>query len=155
MEVKKGLNNTQRKLLDEVYTKQFKTRRKEIIDGRQQDLRKLEEKALKNFGKDKEIKKFLEVGKQFYELRKKLDKKLEENGVGVSQYVSDIPELKLSYGYANNYQQMPELLEFKEETIRIENSLGDRETEMRSKIWGINLSYEEVEAEIKELLKNL
>jgi hypothetical protein len=155
MEVKKNLNTVQRKMLDEIYTKQFNVREEAINKEREIERQKLEAKVLKDFKKDKDVKKYLEAGKAFYDLRKKLDSKLQENGIGVTEYVSNVPDLKLSYGYSNNYQQVPELLEFNDESYRIKQTLTDRKLEMRAKIYGLNASYEEVEADIKALFKDL
>ena len=155
MEVKKNLNNVQRKMLDEIYSEQFKSIRREVLDKREKEYHLLEAKELKAFAKDKDVKAYLEAGKKFYELRKKLEPKFQENGIGTNEYISNIPELKTSYGYGTGYNRLPALEAHKDETSRLESLFDQRKREMRAKIYGLNATYEEAEAELKELLKDL
>lgn len=155
MEVKKNLNNVQRKMLDEIYTEQFKKRERQIIDERNQGFGPVVEKALKEFAKDKDVKNMLEAGKKFYELQTKLDDKLRKSGVGVEYTLSGVPRLKNGYRYSNEYESLPAIQEYKNETARIEQRLAELKREMRAKIYGVSATYEEVDSEIKELLKGL
>lgn len=155
MEVKKNLNNIQRKMLDEIYSEQFKAIERESEQKRAKEKAKLEEKLLKDFAKNKDVKAYLEAGKKFFELAQKLKPEFEKNGVRSSDYISRPPVLSVEYGYRNDYKVFKELEAFNEETLRIDSTFAQRKREMRAKIYGLNTTYEEAEAEIKELLKDL
>jgi len=155
MEVKKNLNGMQRKMLDEIYTEQFKKREKTILDERERGKSILTDKLLKEFAKDKEVKAYLEAGKKFFELAQKLKPKFDKNGVSTSDYITKVPALSVYCGYRNDYKVFPELNIYSEETIRIEGVLAEKKREMRAKIYGVEASYEEVDKEIKELLKDV
>lgn len=156
MEVKKNLNNVQRKMLDTIYMEQFEKRERVILDERRAGLEKLTEKCLKNFKADKEVKKMLEAGKTFYELSQKLAGKMTDSGVNLDQTVSREPKLTARnryYGYER--KEFPEITSYQDETTRIELRLAEKKKEMRAKIYGVAASYEDVDAEIKELLKDI
>lgn len=155
MEAKKNLNNVQRKMLDEIYSEQFKAIEQATNNQRTKDRQKLEAKLLKDFAKNKDVKAYLEAGKKFFELAQKLKPVFNEKGVNTSDYISKAPELSVNYGWRNEYKTFPELEKFNEETIRIEGLFAQRKREMRAKIYGLNTTYEEAEAEIKELLKDI
>lgn len=156
MEVKKNLNNVQRKMLDTIYLEQFEKRERVIKDERQVGLNKLNEKCLKSFKQDKEVKKMLEAGKTFFELQEKLTPKMDGQGISLTQRMSKAPTLEVRsrfYGYER--KEFPEVTEYQEETTRIELRLAEKKKEMRAKIYGVAASYEEVDGEIKELLKDI
>ena len=156
MEVKKNLNNVQRKMLDTIYLEQFDKRERAILDEREAGLKKLNDKCLKTFKQDKDVKKMLEAGKLFYELHRKLQGKMDEKGVSLNRSVDKEPELSVRtryYGY--DRQEFPEVTEYQDETTRIKLALAEKKKEMRAKIYGVSASYEEVDKEIKELLKDI
>jgi hypothetical protein len=156
MEVKKNLNNVQRKMLDEIYTEQFKKRERTISDERQAGLNQLQQKCLKGFKQDKEVKKMLEVGKAFYELQEKLSPKMDASGISLNRRIGKVPQLEICnryYGY--DRKEFPEVTVYQSETTRIELRLAEKKKEMRAKIYGVSASYEDVDAEIKELLKDI
>lgn len=156
MEVKKNLNNVQRKMLDTIYLEQFEKREKVIKDERQAGLDKLNEKCLKSFKADKEVKKMLEAGKVYFELQEKLTPKMDAQGVSLTQRMSKTPNLEVRsrfYGYER--KEFPEVTAYQEETTRIMLRLSEKKKEMRAMIYGVAASYEEVDKEIKELLKDI
>lgn len=158
MEVKKNLNNVQRKMLDEIYMEQFKKRESAILAERSAGLKQLQSKLLKDLATEKpEIKEMLEAGKTFYELELKLRPELRELNVCVDNYLSNLPELRIGVRYSNggNLGEFPEVEAYHKETRRIELSLAEKKKEMRAKIYGLATTYEEVDEEVKELLKNI
>lgn len=155
MEVKKNLNNVQRKMLDEIYSEQFKAVESAKTNERSKERQKLEAKLLKDFAKNKDVKTYLEAGKKFFELAQKLRSEFDKNGVRTSDYISKPPVLTVEYGYRNDQKVFSELEKFNDETLRLQGVFAQRKREMRAKIYGLNTTYEEAEAEIKELLKDL
>lgn len=155
MEVKKNLNNVQRKMLDEIYSEQFRAIESASEAKRNKERQKLVEKLLKDFSKDKDVKAYLEAGRKFFELAQKLKPQFEKNGVRTSDYISKPPVLSIEYGWRNENKVFKELEDFNEETLRVEGLFAQRKREMRAKIYGLNTTYEEAEAEIKVLLQDL
>lgn len=155
MEVKKNLNQEQRKLLDKMYTEAFDKREKVIMDEREAGLKKVADKCLKEFASLKDVKKMMDASKEFYTLFKKLEKTMDESGVTISGSVYD-HELSIRnryYGY--DRKEFPAVQAYQDETTKLKMQLLEKRTEMRAKIIGINATYEEVETDIKELLKSL
>lgn len=157
MEAKKNLNNIQRKILDEIYTEQFDKREKFILDNREQELGKLQEKNLKVFAADKEIKKMVGAGELYFEMVRKLREKMESKNVTIGETLSTCPKLGVkTYFYGRSEDKdFPEVARHKKETRAIALTLGEKRKEMRAKIYGVSASYEEVDAEIKEILKDV
>lgn len=155
MEAKKDLNNTQRKMLDEIYTEQFKKKEQKILQDRQDGYRKLQAKVLKDETKSKNIKAILDAAEKFTALYKKHSGELEEKGLKIDNmpYRDEAFSLKLADRYDNNTH--PTLLAYKEETYAIEENLAKVKKEMRAKIYGLNTTYEEVDKEIGEILKGI
>lgn len=156
MEVKKNLNNTQRKILDEVYTQQFDTIARQVQSTRASGLADVQTKVVKKLLKDKEIKKMLDAGATFFALSRKLESKLDGEGVHVDNRLNNEPSLVFGRrGWSSVVGTAPEIKEYQTETARIELALAEKKKEMRAKIWGTSVSYEEADAEIKALLKDL
>lgn len=155
MEVKKNLNTIQRKMLDEIYSEQFKKRESLILLERSTGRKKLEAKLLKDLVKTPEVKKMLEAGKTFYELSVKLMAELRDINVSVTNKPSSLPELTIGGYYGGQVGEFPEVEEYEKETRRISMTLSEKKKEMRAKIYGVAASYEDVDAEIKELLKGV
>ena len=59
METKKNLNNTQRKMLDTLYSDQFRIKRAEIMAARDKKLADIRAKETKAFTARKEVKELL------------------------------------------------------------------------------------------------
>ncbi len=156
METKKGLNATQRKMLDEIYTEQFEKRAKVILSERGVGREKLQDKLVKEQLKDKEIKKFIEAGQTFYKMQNdpRFSEKLKTRGLSINTSIHSNPKVSISTSYYNTYE-LPELEKYNERTREIEQQLSEKKKEMRAKIYGVEASYEEVDKEIKALLKDI
>lgn len=153
MEVKKNLNGTQRKMLDEIYSIQFEKRANIIREQRKAGLDKLTTQSLRKFSGNKDIKKLLELGKQYYELSQKLGNDFSDNGVQLTQTLNSVPHIEIrGRYYGSGYGQFPEVEAYSKETQDIELELGEKKREMRAKIYGVAASYEEVDSDIKSLL---
>lgn len=156
MEVKKNLNNQQRKILDSVYTEQFDKVQQAMRDERAKGLAKVQTEVIKRLLKDKDVKKMMDAAATMHQLHRKLQKKLDGEGV----YVDNMPsnETYLKFGrryYFADCGTAPEVEEYEKKTREIELQFAEKKKEMRAKIWGASVTYEEAEAEIKELLKDI
>jgi len=153
MEVKKNLNNTQRKMLDQIYVEQFDKRARMIRESRRAGREKLMVQLLAKESEDEKIQEMLDAGRKFYLLYEELKPKLAVNGVSVDNNLNKIPKLYINqYSRANKYV---DLQDYDDETDKIELSLSEKKKEMRAKIYGVAASYEDVDKEIKELLKDI
>lgn len=157
MEVKKNLNNVQRKMLDEIYTTQFEKRADLIREERAKGLSNVKKELLKKKLTEKDVKKMMEAGKLFYQMADKLAPKLKEVGLSIAGVPTKEPCVEYGYNY---YSSSPsgdfkEITVYNDKTREIELNLGEKKKEMRAKIYGVAASYEEVDQEIKELLKDV
>jgi len=153
MEVKKNLNNVQRKMLDEIYTEQFQKRANLITVDREAGRRLLQTQLLTKEASNKKVKEMLEAGKKFFLLEQELRTELAANGVAVNPTLSRQPELSINQYRSDG--QYKELEDYQKATNAIELALSEKKKEMRAKIYGVAASYEDVDAEIKELLKDI
>lgn len=154
METKKNLNNVQRKMLDEIYTEQFKKKADIILEERRAGYVKLQAALLAKESKNKEVKAMLDAGTKFYELENKLHDQLISNGVTVDYRLSNAPKLSVTSSYRSE-GRYAELEAYQSETYRIEIALGEKKKLMRAKIYGVASSYEEIEKDISEILKDV
>lgn len=156
METKKNLNTIQRKMLDEIYKEQFEKRERVIKQQREDGLADLKKKLLKKVATEKDVKKMLEAGKTFYQMKEQLASTLSEKGISVDGYLSKEPKLEMNGRYySSSAGEMEELTAYRDETTRIEMILAEKKREMRAKIYGVAASYEEVDKDISELLKSV
>lgn len=155
MEVKKNLNNVQRKMLDTIYTEQFDKRAAVMADERKAGLDALTKKCLKTFASRKDVKKMMDAQKAFYESYKKLEKEMDNNGISLSNSVYDHELVIRNRYYGYERKEFPEIVAYQAATTAQELKLAEKKKEMRAKIYGVAASYEEVDQEIKELLKDI
>lgn len=157
MQPKKDLNNVQRKMLDQIYTEQFGKKEQAILATRAKEYDALQIKVLKKESLTPNLKKMLKCGEEYYKLLESNKSYLNENGLYVNDTVSKKPELTLSHSYSYNssYNKHPQLTAHTEETQRISIMLGEKKKEMRARIYGSSVSYDEVEKEITEILKGV
>lgn len=154
MEAKKDLNNQQRKMLDEIYTEQFKKKEQRILEDRREGYQDLHKKVLKKERSSKNVKAVMDAATKFRELVLKHKEEFDEKGLTIDHYYRDDKfDLKISDSYRS--QTHPDLKAYQEETYVIEENLAKVKKEMRARIYGLNTTYEEVDKEIAEILKGL
>lgn len=146
MEQKKNLNNTQRKMLDDLYLSRFNAKRRAVLDERANQSKKLEAAIVV-----KEAKKYRElirIGSKYFQLCKELRLQLENDGLELQSCLSSEPCLRLS-----SYRgQHPDMVEFRKATAVIEESFADKAALLRARIYGVDTSYTEIEADIEKAL---
>ena len=155
METKKNLNNTQRKMLDTLYSDQFRIKRAEIMAARDKKLADIRAKETKAFTARKEVKELLATCEKAEKLYRETSDTLAKAGFsldGIS--FSSYSHVKLS---VTDYRRenSPEVEAHNAETRAINERLNQAENEMRIKIYGSDVSYEDIEKDINDLLKGI
>lgn len=155
MEAKKNLNNTQRKMLDEIYTSQFKKKEQVILKRRDEGMGVLQRAVLKKALTNKQLSPMINSLRKFRELYKTNKEYMDENGFHLTQ-MYDIGNVKLEVNY-KKYGELgnPELNAYHDETERIRDELETKRREMRARIYGLNVTYEEADKEIYALLESI
>lgn len=154
MEPKKDLNNTQRKMLDEVYMEHFDAVAKRILNKRKDEYQKLEEELLKGAQKkySKEISDFNKMCIKMTELSRKI---YEESGFEIQ---ADGYRSEIKYNFVIKFRsesRHPKLQAHEEETDKIRLSLAQKKKEIRSRIYGLDMTYETIDSEIKKEIASL
>lgn len=156
----KNLNNVQRKMLDTIYSKELEGRATEYRNGRE-----VKRKALIQTIKDKAQKKYKPVFNEAAKLAKKLqklEKTLREEGLGLSQSIPT-SRFEINYKgsgysrYSSTYTttKNPLVEKFDEETKDSEAKLNDLKNEIRADIYGLQITYTEIRAELDKKIKAL
>jgi hypothetical protein len=151
METKTNLNNVQRKMLDEVYTAHFQTLAQNILQERNTEYKKLCEKVKEIETKKHKVKldAYLKVCKSMCDL----DESLRKEGLRVFRYSSSKPEqIEIEVNEAYKY---PLLAKHKDETRKIEEELSRKKKEIRARIYGMDMTYEQVEKEIAKEIASI
>ena len=156
METKKNLNNTQRKMLDEIYTEQFKKISDGIIEKLKQEENGLKEKIRNDEYKNKLISDFILSNKETKKKYLKMSVYLKENGMSINniyldrEYQCEHNIVLSTYGNVH-----PRLRKFRDKREKMEIELAQKKKEIRGRIYGMSLSYDEIDSEISKYLKNL
>ena len=164
MEAKKGLNNTQRKILEEIYVDKLKSDLKAVKSKRQSERDAFIKSVIDEELKAASVKR---VKKALDNLVTTLEKDgwyLEERGIkvnGLPGYRDDGDlsrraakiqlELHSSYGERDN----PMIQDYDEETLMVQARYEAANREIRAKIWGLDTSYEEIEKEVQAVLNGI
>ncbi len=146
MEAKKGLNNTQRKVLEEIYVGRIdgekRTYERERRSGRQDFV----EASLEKERNSNPIKSILAADRKRAELLEKNAEYLKEKGI----YFNN--KYKLEIRYNSGYDCSSVVSDYDDETSNTVDRYNKAKQEVRAKIWGLDTSYEEIEAEIDAVL---
>ena len=150
MEPKTSLNNTQRKMLDEVFKERIKKNVNSYRERRQDERQKMANNILETAKKSKEVK---EITKLYKDLKAK-EAALKKQGIKIStSYNSDNLEVKLGDRYDDT---KPPKLELFDETTRLtDEKITEASTEVRARIYGMDTSYEQVDKELLEFFSFL
>lgn len=153
----KTLNNQQRKVLSKLYEKQFAVKKQEIREERNQEFTKLKEK-LNSKLKDKDFQEYVKATETVKRLEKVLKDRYENTEVEFSTAsYSSGPSLSVkthSYDPARNPIN-PELAKFNQETNKVLEKVEVAEQEAQTRIYGLDVTFDEIKKEIDGLLKGL
>lgn len=157
MEVKKNLNNVQRKMLDQIYSEQFEFKRKSIMDAREAGLKELAKEVQKEVSAQPEVAAFLKAYKALQEQFKAIKPTLETEGVQISgRFDANEPEVSEPSTYV--YASRPEnskVAAYNDRTQEISRELNEKKQIIRSAIYGMETDYESVKAEIEAVLSTI
>lgn len=155
MEVKKDLNNTQRKILEEVYINRV-IRAKEDYKQRRKVVRAVFcEELLEAFLKTQKGKSIQKGIENLQAAINNASKEIEETCVELSG-LKNIFEAKIlirSALYERNKNQG--VKEFDRETDRCVQLFDDARDEVRAKVWGMDTSYQDIENEVDALIRGI
>ena len=159
MEAKTGLNNTQRKILEGIYVERLKEKQDTAINARQAQRKQFSKKVVAKALKDPAIRSVKKALENLATVLTKHESKLD--GIGISEfpgyngtYAERAEKMKL-YVRDRYDEKHPELQEFDNETESLRDKYHKAIQEVRVKIWGMNVSYEEMEKEIDKVLASL
>lgn len=155
MEVKRNLNNVQRKMLDQIYTEQFSQKERAILDKRDKGYEVLKAQILESERKSPANKAVLEAGKKFYDLLTKNKGQLATKSLGFTQTIHSLPQLEFSYSYGNNGGIHPKLSAYSDETTRLRTELAHKKQEVRARIYGLATTFDEVKREVEAIIKTI
>ncbi len=151
MDKKVGLNNVQRRMLDEIYTEQFDKVSSTILNRRREGYQALSRKVLKEEADKAPLKTALVKFAEAYKAAKHIEDYLSDNGLRLDNRIYEV-ELEVSTYSGNTH---PKLLKHSEETREIEIDLAKKKKEIRARIYGMDTTYEEVEKEISKEIASI
>ena len=153
MEVKKDLNNTQRKILEEIYIDRVIKAKRDYEQKRVKDRKILCDNLLKNFLKTPSGKAIQKALNSLQLAIKNADEEIEKNKLerrGLNT-AFDVKMVLRSMPY--DYDIHPDIKEFDLETNRRAEILNDIRNEVRAKVWGMDTSYQDIENEVQSLIR--
>jgi hypothetical protein len=155
MEAKKDLNNTQRKMLDQIYSEEFEKKAQAILSKRARNFEALKVKVLGKETISPAIKKLIATGKDYFQQLEACKAEMHEKGLNLSQTIREVPTLSIrDYSYGSDTIH-PELQAFKDETEVISMQIAEKKKEMRASIYGMATSYAEVSKEVTKILNGV
>lgn len=156
MESKQGLNNVQRKMLDEIYTEQFEALAKPILQERAEGLKRLKLEVLKEEMEKKPVKDVLAKLTAARDAYQSASSYLLEHGLRISGYSrSSRDEDQLEFASSYDSVRHPKIAKYEQETRVIEERLATKKKEIRARVYGMDTTYAEVEKEITKELESI
>lgn len=138
-------------MLDEIYSEQFDKIAKPILNDRKKGLDKLQEEVIRKEAKQDPIKKILKLLNEASDLAKENEEYFKDNGLKFNH--SLYQDWKLEFGWSS--ENHPEIEAYCLETREVEQDLINKKKEIRSRIYGMNTTFEQVDAEIKEYIAGI
>ena len=149
MEPKTSLNNTQRKMLDTIFSERIQKKVQAYREKRSLERAKLAKSELEKAEKSKEVKELTKIYKDL----KARKKALKEKGIKVSTSYDGSITVELGGRYDDN---APFAIEaFDAETRKTDEKINESTTTVRARIYGMDTSYDEVDKELKEMFSFL
>lgn len=148
-----GLNNVQRKMLDDIYMEQFDKIEREILEPIKRDFEKLKETVLREEIKKSPIKELYLALEKAHKLYKKNENYLNDNDMAFKEGYGYKKEPVLEFGYG--YVRHPKIVAFHKKAKEKELELANKRKEIRARIYGLNTTYEEVSKEISAYLSSI
>lgn len=150
----KTLNNQQRKVLSKLYEKQFSSKAQELREKRQESFQEVRAK-LNSSIKDKDFQEYAKAYAKVQELESVLKSRYQTGEIefesgGYSRNPS------LSYKTSSyNGSINPKLAKHNEETEKVMEKVEIAAQDAQTRIYGLDVTFEEIKKEIDSLLKGL
>lgn len=153
MNPKTNLNNTQRKMLNQMYQKKLEMKIAEFRRMREDGKEALNEKVIADFVKaNPSAQRMLDAHAEYRERYKELADKLREAGLEVGNlYDGTLTLRRRTHYYGDN--SLPAIAEYDEETNKKEAEMLNLRDEITLKIYGAEVSAKDIEKDINDLLK--
>lgn len=151
MKEKVGLNNVQRKMLDEIYTEQFDKIAGGILSLRTQEYEKLKLTVLRDERKKEPVKSILEHLESAEKLVEKHKNYFDDNGL---RFDNTIHKNDVTISRYDSILH-PKLKAYSDKTREIEIDLAKKRKEIRARVYGLNTTYAEVEKEVSAFIADL
>ena len=142
MEPKTSLNNTQRKMLDTIFSERIQKKVQAYREKRSLERAKLVKSELEKAEKSKEVK---ELTKMYKDIKAR-EKALKEKGIKVSTSYDGSIKVELGGRYDDNASFAIEA--FDAETRKTDEKINESTTGVRARIYGMDTSYEQVDKEL-------
>ena len=155
MDKKTNLNNTQRKMLDEVYMEAFDGVSHNILEKRTEGYTKLSDKIIKEESKRAIVKETIQSYNLIVKKIKKCEEYLGKNGLtlnGVPYNLNNSLTVESQYSCDGKH---PKLKKYQAETDKIKAKLARNKREVRARIYGMDTTYEAVEKEIAKYIAEM
>lgn len=150
----KTLNNQQRKVLSKLYEKQFAVKEQELRQSRNNDFQELRDK-LNSTIKDKDFQEYSKA----YETVQRLEKVLRDRyATGEIDFSTGGYNSKPSLSYKSNTYNgsiNPKLASHNSETEKKLERVEIASQDAQTRIYGLDVTFEEIKKEIDSLLKGL
>ena len=155
MNPKTNLNNTQRKMLNQMYQKKLDVKIAEFKRMREEGKEALNKKVIADFVKaNPSAQKMLDAYAEYRERYKELADKLREAGLETNtMYDGTLTIRHRSCYYVD--ESSPAIAEYDKETAKKESDMLNLRDEITLKIYGAEVTAKEVEKDINDLLKGL
>lgn len=150
----KTLNNQQRKVLSKLYEKQFELKKQEIREARAAEFAKLQEK-LNSKLKDKDFAEYVKATETVKRLEKVLKERYEDGEVEFSSASYSSPARLSVKSHSYRGPVNTELETHNKETMKTLEKVEIAEQDAQTRIYGLDVTFEEIKAEVDKLLKNL
>lgn len=150
----KTLNNQQRKVLSKLYERQFDSKRVEVQQSRHEGFKEVREKLNATI-KDKDFQTYAKA----YDVVQKLEKVLKERYLnGEIEFESGGYSRTPSLSYKTssyNGTINPKLAKHNEETERVMEKVDIAAQDAQTRIYGLDVTFDEIKKEIDDLLRGL
>lgn len=150
----KTLNNQQRKVLSKLYERQFNAKQQEVNTARSEEFKVLVDQMNSTI-KDKDFQNYVKATETVKRLEKVLKERYETGEIEFSNASYSSPA-KLSYKtHSYNGGIAPKLQKHNDKTREVQEKVEIAAQDAQTRIYGLDVTFEEIKKEIDGLLKGL
>ena len=151
----KALNNEQRKILSKLYAKQFEAKRTEREGIRQQERKEFLAKKDASI-KDKDFDEYIKLSKRVEELEHLLADRYKDGTIQFDTKHYGTEKAVLRYRRDGYQAEIAEdIVKFGEESKKQRQQVDIAEQDAQARIYGLDVTFAEIQAEVENILKAL